>query len=96
MKLEALFFFKIWAETCSFSDLLEGLLEAALLRHRQGAHRVPAVAELLNLHLDPRRVIAAGVHEIPGGSLQCLHAARPLPQVLLEGLQVQTNTRVRF
>lgn len=84
------------AATCSFTDLLEGLLEAALLRHRQGAHRVPAVAELLDLHLDPRRVIAARLHEITGGPLQRLHAARPLPQVLLEGLQVQTNARVRF
>lgn len=36
-----------------------------MLCDRQGAHRIPAVAELLKLNFDPRRVIATGLHQFP-------------------------------
>jgi len=69
------------------SHLLERLLQAGLLGDRQRAHRVPAAAELLDLNLDPRRVVAPGVHQVPGRALQGLHAAGPLAQLLLERLR---------
>lgn len=63
---------------CLRSDLLERLLEAGLFGHRQGAHRVPAVAELLQLNLDPGSVVATRLHQIPGRTLQSLNAAGSL------------------
>lgn len=66
--------------------LLVGLLKAGLLGDGQRAHGVPAVAKLLQLHFDPGGVVASRLHELAGRALQCLDAARPLAQLLLEGL----------
>ena len=74
------------------SDLFDGLLEAGLLADGQRAHRIPAVAELLQLDLDPGRVVAAGVHQLAGRALQSLDAAGPLAQLLLERLDTHTHT----
>lgn len=70
-----------------FAHLLQGLLQAALFGHRQLAHRVPAVAQLLQLYLHPRGVIPAVLNQLPAGALQHLHRPRALPQLLLEDLE---------
>lgn len=70
--------------------LFQGLLEVGLLGHGQRAYRVPAVAKLLQLNFDPRRVVAARLHQLPSGTLQGLNVAGSLAQFLLESLHVLT------
>lgn len=72
-----------------FAHLLQGLLQAALLGHRQLAHRVPAVAQLLQLYFHPRGVIPAVLYQLPAGALQHLHRPSALPQLLLEDLEAE-------
>lgn len=58
-----------------------------MFRHRQLAHRVPAVAQLLQLHFHPGGVIPAVLDELPAGALEHLDSPRALPQLLLEDLK---------
>lgn len=55
--------------------------------HGQLAHRVPPVAQLLQLHLHPGRVVPAVLDELPAGALEHLDCPRALPQLFLEDLE---------
>lgn len=79
--------------------LRQGLLQARLLGHGQVAHRLPAGAQLLHLHLHPRRVVVAALGQLPRRALQGLDADRSLAELLLEdlrpsGKQVSTQSAV--
>lgn len=67
--------------------LRQGLLQARLLGHGQVAHGLPAGAQLLHLHLDPRRVVVAAIGQLPRRALERLDAHRSLAQLLLENLR---------
>lgn len=69
------------------SDLLQGLLQPALLADGEFAHGVPASAQLLELPLHPRGVIATVLYQLPAGSLQDLNSSCSLAQFLLENLE---------
>lgn len=74
------------------AHLLQGLLQPGLFRHRQLAHCVPAIAQLLQLHLHPSGVIPAVLNELPPRALKYLDGARALPQFLLENLPKKERT----
>lgn len=69
------------------SDLLQGLLQPALLADGEFAHSVPASAQLLELPLHPCGVIATVLYQLPAGSLQDLNSSCSLAQFLLENLE---------
>lgn len=73
--------------------LRQGLLQARLLGHGQVAHGLPAGAQLLHLHLDPRRVVVAAIGQLPRRALERLDAHRSLAQLLLENLRPSGKQR---
>lgn len=73
--------------------LRQCLLQARLLGHRQVAHGLPAGAQLLHLHLHPRRVVVAALGQLPRRALQGLDAHRSLAQLLLEDLRPSMEQR---
>lgn len=68
------------------SDLLQGLLQPALLADGEFAHGVPAECQLLELPLHPSGVISTVLYQ-PGLIAQDLNGSAPLAQFLLENLE---------